>query len=46
MKFRSAIIAAGATEAEADEVAGMTDRDGFCMQYPILFSTWGRRPTG
>jgi SAM-dependent methyltransferase len=46
VKFRSAIIAAGATEAEADEVAGMTDGDGFCMQYPILFSTWGRRPTG
>jgi SAM-dependent methyltransferase len=46
VKFRSAIIEGGATEAEADEVAGMTDGEGFCMQYPILISSWGRRPGG
>lgn len=45
-KFRSAILEAGATEAEADDVVRTTDGEGFCLQYPILVSTWGRRPPG
>jgi SAM-dependent methyltransferase len=45
-KFRAAIIADGATDAEADEVVRLTVDEGFCMQYPILVSTWGRRPAG
>jgi SAM-dependent methyltransferase len=46
LKVRPAMIAAGLTDAEADEVIGLTDHDDFCLQYPVLVSTWGRRPGG
>jgi SAM-dependent methyltransferase len=44
LKVRPALIAAGFSESEADEAIALTDHEEFCLQYPILVSTWGRRP--
>jgi SAM-dependent methyltransferase len=44
LKFRPVLLQAGLTEADADEVVGLPDRDCFCFQYPTLITAWGRRP--
>lgn len=34
----------GLTDAEVEALLRLTDDEGFCFQYPVLVTAWGRRP--